>query len=100
MTNIQEGGNILPDLVNLGMPLGLSIFANNLNSSDKDKEKDTTKKNKNQKGGDILSNNLLLELGLSVVPFGLIALSEKDSNKSTNPKKKDPKSKNKKSNKL
>ena len=71
MNKDQEGGNIIPDLVNLGMPLGLSILDNNLEkSNDKDEEK------KSQKGGDILSNNLLLELGLSVLPFGLIALSD------------------------
>ena len=90
MDNIQDGGNILPDLVNLGMPLGLSILANNIDKSVNDRED-----KKSQKGGDILSNNLLLELGLSVVPFSLIALgdtdekkiSEKDSLKKTKSKK-------------
>ena len=46
MNNIQEAGNILPDLVHLGMPLGLSIFANNLNSSKKNNEKDIGQKDK------------------------------------------------------
>jgi len=94
MDNIQDGGNILPDLVNLGMPLGLSILANNIDKSVNDK-KDNREDKKSQKGGDILSNNLLLELGLSVVPFSLIALgdtdekkiSEKDSLKKTKSKK-------------
>ena len=92
MNKDQEGGNIIPDLVNLGMPLGLSILANNLDKSSEKKEIEK----KNQKGGDILSNNLLLELGLSVVPFGLIALSDtgnystdkKDENKKKNKKDK------------
>ena len=42
----------------------------------------------------ILSNNLLLELGLSVVPFGLIALS--DTGNYSNNKKKEENKKNKK----
>lgn len=83
MTNIQEGGNIIPDLLNLGMPLGLSIIASNPFSSINNKkdgqgkagEKDGKNGNK-QSGGDIMSNNLLLEFGLSIIPFSLIAISE------------------------
>ena len=75
MNNNQNGGNILPNLAHLGLPIGLSIIANKL---DKDPEKkDKKKKDESQKGGDILSNNLLLELGLSILPFGLIALGDK-----------------------
>jgi hypothetical protein len=90
MNKDQEGGNIIPDLVNLGMPLGLSILANNL---DKSSENEKNEK-KSQKGGDILSNNLLLELGLSIVPFGLIALSDTgnySADKKNENKKKDKK---------
>ena len=60
------------------MPIGLSILANNLDKKNDDVKVEKNKKIKeSQKGGDILSNNLLLELGLSVVPFGLIALGDK-----------------------
>jgi hypothetical protein len=62
----QEGGDILAALSNLGMPLGLAVMANKLNSEEKSE----------QKGGVFLSDSLLLEAGLAVVPFGLIALTE------------------------
>lgn len=62
----QEGGDILAALSNLGMPLGLAVMANKLNSEEKS----------DQKGGVFLSDSLLLEAGLAVVPFGLIALTE------------------------
>jgi len=64
----QEGGDILAALSNLGMPLGLAVMANKLNSEEKSESK--------QKGGVFLSDSLLLEAGLAVVPFGLIALTE------------------------
>lgn len=64
----QEGGDILAALSNLGMPLGLAVMANKLNSEEKSES--------TQKGGVFLSDSLLLEAGLAVVPFGLIALTE------------------------
>tara|TARA_B100000963_G_scaffold255598_1_gene224214 strand:- start:4553 stop:4792 length:240 start_codon:yes stop_codon:yes gene_type:complete len=69
----HEGGDFLSALSNLGMPLGLAVLANKIETKEED--------NKSQKGGVFLSDSLLLEAGLAVVPFGLIALteSEKDS---------------------
>jgi hypothetical protein len=66
----QEGGDILAALSNLGMPLGLAVMANKLNSEEKSEQQ--------QKGGVFLSDSLLLEAGLAVVPFGLIALTESE----------------------
>ena len=78
MNNDQTGGNILPSLVNLGIPIGLSIIAASINI---DSDENSNLDNK-QKGGDILSNNLLLEFGLSIVPFGLINLLDSNETKS------------------
>jgi len=64
----QEGGDILMALSNLGMPIGLAVMANNLNTEENSETK--------QKGGVFLSESLLLEAGLAVVPFALIALTE------------------------
>ena len=69
----QEGGDILAALSNLGMPLGLAVMANKLNSEEKSE--------KTQKGGVFLSDSLLLEDGLAVVPFALIALTESSKDK-------------------
>ena len=65
----HEGGNILSAVTNLGMPLGLAVLANNMNAKNENKES-------KQDGGAFLSDSLLLEAGLAVVPFGLIALAE------------------------
>ena len=76
----HEGGDFLSAISNLGMPLGLAVLANSINS------KDESDDNKSQKGGVFLSDSLLLEAGLAVVPFGLIALTESnddDSKKQT-----------------
>ena len=86
MSKVQEGGNILHNLVNLGMPIGLSIIA--AKGSDIDnKDKKTSKSDDSQLGGDILSNNLFLEFGLSVVPFGLISLIDFNSKEDKSIKK-------------
>jgi len=87
MSKVQEGGNILQNLVNLGMPLGLSIIAAK-GSNIGNKDKKTSKSDDSQLGGDILSNNLFLEFGLSVVPFGLISLIDFNSKEDKSTKKK------------
>ena len=79
----HEGGDFLSAVSHLGMPLGLAVLANNLDSKDKSGDKKSDK----QKGGVFLSDSLLLEAGLAVVPFGLIALTESEDDKNTNSKK-------------
>ena len=72
---IQDGGNdVLGAIANLGLPIGLSIFANKYEPKKSDKSNDDD--SNSQKGGVFLSDSLLLEAGLAVVPFGLIALTE------------------------
>ena len=90
--SIQDGGNdIFTALAHLGLPLGLAVMANKYET-----KKDSQKQNE-QKGGLFLSDSLLLEAGLAVVPFGLIALSESKSETKSNTNAKD--SKNKKNDK-
>ena len=76
---IQDGGNdVLGAIANLGLPIGLSIFANKYEPKKSDK---STEDSSSQKGGVFLSDSLLLEAGLAVVPFGLIALTENNDEK-------------------
>lgn len=82
---IQDGGNdILGAIANLGLPIGLSIFANKYDPKKNDKSSDDSN---SQKGGVFLSESLLLEAGLAVVPFGLIALTETNNEKQNGEKK-------------
>ena len=88
----QIGKGFATNLLTLGVPIGLSIAANKLNS------KNITKKNKPKKvddqDGGFLEKNLILEAGLSVVPFGLISALEYFDNKPNNTKKTSDKDKN------
>lgn len=82
---IQDGGNdILGAIANLGLPIGLSIFANKYEPKKTEKSSDDSN---SQKGGVFLSESLLLEAGLAVVPFGLIALTETNDDKLNDEKK-------------
>ena len=66
-----NGGGFVTDILSLGLPIGLGITANKLGLGNiKDK-----KKPKDQEGG-FLEKNLILEAGLSVVPFALIGAIE------------------------
>ena len=89
---IQDGGNdVLGAIANLGLPIGLSIFANKYEPKKSDKSNDDD--SNSQKGGVFLSDSLLLEAGLAVVPFGLIALTENNDDKQKADKKPEKSSK-------
>lgn len=82
----QVGSGLTNELLSLGLPIGLAIISHKLGSKDT-KANETKKK---QKGG-FLSDSLIIEAGLSVVPFALIGALE-----TIDTKKDDKSSKNKK----
>ena len=71
--NNQEGSGIISNIINLGFPIGLSVISNmDFNNEE----------NKNQDGG-FISDSLVVEAGLSIVPFSLLGMLEliKDNDK-------------------
>ena len=88
----QQGSGLMAELLTLGVPIGLSIAANKLDFS-MIKEND-----KNQEGG-FLEESLIKEIGLSVVPFGLISTLEYFDKDNTENNKKETKEENKENNK-
>ena len=64
--NKQIGNGLISDLATLSFPLGLSII------SKLDNEK---KEEKDHKGG-FLSDNMIIETGLAVIPFSLLSLAD------------------------
>lgn len=75
--NKQVGSSIISDLATLSFPIGLSIISYPNNNREHEK-KDKT--NDSQSGG-FLSENILIETGLAILPFSLLALSDVYSNK-------------------
>ena len=83
--NKQLGSGIISDLATLSFPIGLSIISYPNNKKDTEKENKSNNLEDNFKGG-FLSENILIETGLSVLPFSLLALSDLYSNKLINDK--------------
>ena len=61
----QKGNGLVSDMINLGFPIGLGIIS--------DLRKRETN---NEQSAGMLGENFIVEVGLSVVPLGLLALSD------------------------
>jgi hypothetical protein len=79
--NTQKGNGLTSNIINLGFPIGLSIISDIRNNNEKDLDKDKT-----QSAG-MLSENFIIEAGLSVVPLSLLMLSDINKDKSEGEKK-------------
>jgi hypothetical protein len=75
--NYQEGSGIISDIINLGFPIGLGVVSN----------MDFNKKDKEKQDGGFISDSLVVEAGLSVVPFSLLGMLELVSEEVKEPKK-------------
>lgn len=92
----QKGSGIMADISTLALPLGLARVATsnllkNEESSESKSENSKSQIPKNSYGG-AFAENILIEAGLSVVPFALISSLEyfdkNDKKSNSNPEKK------------
>jgi hypothetical protein len=78
----QSGSGLINDIMTLSIPIGLAITANSFNSGEKQ-----TQKSENEQEGGFFESSFLKEIGLSIVPFSLLAINDALTNKELNESK-------------